>query len=572
MEKRPRNKDEKAWWRRLFCWSKKKASASSSSLLATRDSSSGKSDSERSESEPSVNFSETSSLSSVSQRSRLTMRSLQKIKRSVDDGYDGNFNFKTSYEAEFKTMRMLGRGAFGSVFLAKRRRPADPEEKEVFAVKRIKKDLLRSKRHGHALLLEIEIMMKLRNNLNVVHFEDAYEDARAVYMVMEHCSGGDLIYNVNANSNFRESDVRVYFQDIARLVGQCHKQNILHRDIKPENFLKSEKSPKAPLKMIDFGLSCMWTGKPKKDTTGTPFYMAPEVLMKKGYGKPADVWSAGCVLYFLVEGKNPFEPCDTFANLCQKVSSKPVSFNKPIWKNISPQLKDLAARMLERNPSKRLTYEQIVKHPWLDTDISPSAALNDTMIQKFQSIGSFHRLKRKVLTEALKYLELDEMEELSVIFSKLDIDNDGFIDKKEMVEGLKQYGYKVSDHDSKVIIENIDVDGNGQLDQNEFVVALLDLKTLQKDRKWQNIVSDLFNEIDKDGDGQLSAEEIKQAIPYSEYLEDIDDEVEQIIEEADTDHNGKIELTEFTKMINETATTLDTFDKRLRKRYASAKY
>merc|ERR1712072_758869 len=158
---------------------------------------------------------------------------------------------------------------------------------------------------------------------------------------------------------------------------------------------------------------------------------------------------------------------------------------------------------------KRLTYQQAVKHPWLDNDISPSAALNDTMIQKFQSIGSFHRLKRKVLSEALKYLELEETGELLQLFSKLDVDNDGFITKKELLKGLGQVGYKVSDHDSKVIIENIDVDGNGQLDQNEFVVALLDLKTLQKQRKWHNIITSLFDEMDKDKDGQLSASEIK---------------------------------------------------------------
>ena len=132
----------------------------------------------------------------------------------------------------------------------------------------------------------------------------------------------------------------------------------------------------------------------------------------------------------------------------------------------------------------------------------------------------------------------------------------------------------MSNHDSKVIIENIDVDGNGQLDQNEFVVALLDLRTLQKNRKWHKVVSDLFNEMDKDKDGQLTAEEIKQAIPYSEYFEgeDIDDEVQQIIEEADTDRNGTIDTSEFSRMINEAATTLDTFDKRLRKRYASHKH
>ena len=105
--------------------------------------------------------------------------------------------------------------------------------------------------------------------------------------------------------------------------------------------------------------------------------MAPEVLLKKGYSFPADLWAAGCVLFFLVQGTNPFEPCDTFANLQAKVSKKSVSFSNPIWTKVSPQLKDLTARLLDRDPETRLTYQQAVKHPWLDNDISPSAALND---------------------------------------------------------------------------------------------------------------------------------------------------------------------------------------------------
>jgi calcium-dependent protein kinase len=501
---------------------------------------------------------------------RLTLRRLSVIKKDLDHEYTGHFSFKPGYENDFKTIRMLGRGAFGSVFVASQRHSG--ENVELFAVKRIKKDLLKSKRHGHALLMEIEIMMKMRNNLNVVHIEDVYEDSHAVYMVMEYCSGGDLIQNSKSSPTFSEADVRLYFQDIIRLIGQCHKLKILHRDIKPDNFLKADKNAKSPLKMIDFGLSCMWKGKPKKDMTGTPFYMAPEVFAKTGYGYQADMWSAGCVLYFLVAGQNPFEPCDTFPNLQKKVCSRDASFERPVWNQVSEQLKDLAKRLLDRDPETRLTYKLAAKHPWLDTDISPSAALNDTMIQKFQSTGSFHRLKRKVLTDALKYLELEEAEELTILFSQIDVNQDGFITKQELIQGLQNNGYKVSDHDSKVIIENIDVDGNGELDQNEFVVALLDLRTLQKQRKWQNIIKDLFDEMDKDKDGQLCAEEIKQAIPYSELLEEIDDEVQQIMEEVDIDGSGTIDITEFKKMINETAETLDTFDKRLRKRYASAKH
>ena len=106
-----------------------------------------------------------------------------------------------------------------------------------------------------------------------------------------------------------------------------------------------------------------------------------------------------------------------------------------------------------------------------------------------------------------------------------------------------------------------------------FIASVREKKViLQKQRKWQNIVKDLFDEMDIDKDGKLSIEEVKAAIPYSEFLEDIDDEVQLILEEADTDGNGFIELSEFKKMINETAETLDTFDKRLGKRYGSVKY
>ena len=83
---------------------------------------------------------------------------------------------------------MLGRGAFGAVFLAKRtfgQEPASEEDEGVYAVKRIKKELLKSERQYRSLLLEIEVMIKLRQNLNVVRIEDVYEDDSAVYMVME---------------------------------------------------------------------------------------------------------------------------------------------------------------------------------------------------------------------------------------------------------------------------------------------------------------------------------------------------------------------------------------------------
>jgi len=158
--------DEDPWWRKVFCWVKAKhnsargSSTASGSLLETQQ------QDEHGAPEGNQLRTQNSDLSDVSSlgtpgsgrsTSRLTMRSLHKIKEemSLKKSYDVKFSFKRGYEAEFKTVRMLGRGAFGSVFLAMRRVPLDPAEPEVFAVKRIKKDMLKSKRHGHALLLEI---------------------------------------------------------------------------------------------------------------------------------------------------------------------------------------------------------------------------------------------------------------------------------------------------------------------------------------------------------------------------------------------------------------------------------
>jgi len=519
-------------------------------------------------------------VSSTGSFSKISMRKLCKIRKALEKDYSGQFNFKTGYTDEFKTVKMLGRGAFGAVFLACRAESYEQikdslHPKNCFAVKRIKKDLLRSSRQCRSLLLEIEIMVKLRNNLNVCHIQDIWEDDRAVYMVMEYCSGGDLIHQCKSHKQFSEADARLYFQDILRLLKLCHQHKILHRDIKPDNFLKADKSANAPLKMIDFGLSAMWTGALKMDMTGTPFYMAPEVILKRGYGPPADLWSAGCVLYFLVAGRNPFQPCETFKDLQKKVMCQKLEFNSaesPAWRGVSPQLKDLAARLLDRNQENRLTARQALKHPWFNEKLNPSAALNDTVIQKFQSAGSFHRLKRKLLVESLKYLELEEAEELTILFNTIDINGDGYITREEMVIGLKRHGYKISDVESRILIENVDVDGNGLLDQNEFVVALLDMKTFQKQRKWQKIVQDLFDDMDKDKDGQLSAQEVKEAIPYSNLIgTDIDEEVEEIMEEMDQDRNGTIDIREFTKMLNEAASSLDVFDKRLNKRYGSVR-
>ena len=140
------------WWNKLICWKRKhwddhgyKGANKSSSLLETQeDGTSPDPQSLRIHGENKSSGSSFSEGVSISSSKRLTMRRLSNIKTRVEDAYTGKFDFKTGYEHEFKTLRMLGRGAFGSVFLAQRRSSlSQSQEKEVFAVKRIKKDLLK---------------------------------------------------------------------------------------------------------------------------------------------------------------------------------------------------------------------------------------------------------------------------------------------------------------------------------------------------------------------------------------------------------------------------------------------
>ncbi len=196
-------------------------------------------------------------------RNKISVRQLRIAHKCVDESAKSGaaknkprtFNFKRTFREDYKVVKMLGRGAFGVVFLAVHQSDAAPSTAEVeqqlrsvdstgaqglYAVKRIKKDLLRSVRQSRALLLEIEVMIKLRSNINVVNLNDVYEDDQSVYMVMEFCSGGDLI-QISKGHTFKESTARLYFEAILRLVKNCHEKKILHRDIKPDNFLKSNK-------------------------------------------------------------------------------------------------------------------------------------------------------------------------------------------------------------------------------------------------------------------------------------------------------------------------------------------
>ncbi|KAL3818122.1 hypothetical protein ACJIZ3_004027 [Penstemon smallii] len=257
----------------------------------------------------------------------------------------------------------LGLGRFGII-----RECSDKLTGEVLACKSIAKERLVTEDDVRSVKLEIEIMTKLSGHDNIVDLKAVYEENDYVHLVMELCAGGELFHRIEKQGRFTEHEAQITFKQLMEVLIYCHDKGIFHRDLKPENILLVSKSSSSPIKLADFGLATyIQQGERLHGTVGSPFYIAPEVLVG-GYNQAADVWSAGVILYILLSGMPPFWG-KTKSSIFSAVRVANLCFRPDPWDQISTSAKDLISGMLCLDPSKRLTAAQVLAHSWI-TNIS----------------------------------------------------------------------------------------------------------------------------------------------------------------------------------------------------------
>ncbi|KAG2683453.1 hypothetical protein I3760_10G031600 [Carya illinoinensis] len=443
-------------------------------------------------------------------------------------------------ELQYELGRELGRGEFGITKLC-----TDRATGETFACKSISKNKLRTAVDIADVRREVEIMKHLPAHPNIVSLKDTYEDDRAVHIVMELCEGGELFDRIVARGHYTERAAAAVTKTVVEVVQMCHKHGVMHRDLKPENFLFANMKETAPLKAIDFGLSVFFKpGERFTEIVGSPYYMAPEVL-KRNYGPEIDVWSAGVILYILLCGFPPFW-AETEQGVAQAIIKSVVDFRKDPWPKVSDNAKDLVKKMLNPDPKRRLTAQEVLDHPWLqNANKAPNVSLGETVRARLKQFSLMNKLKKRALRIIAERLSVDEVADIKEGFKMMDTSNKGKINVDELRVGLHKLGHQIPDTDVQILMEAGDVDKDGYLDYGEFVAISVHLRKMGNDDEHLHKAFELF---DRNQSGYIEIEELRDSL--SDEVEPNSEEViNGIMRDVDTDKDGRISYQEFAAMM-----------------------
>ncbi|VFQ91599.1 unnamed protein product [Cuscuta campestris] len=433
--------------------------------------------------------------------------------------------------------RKLGQGQFGTTYLC-----TEISSGIEYACKSISKRKLISKEDLEDVQREIQIMHHLAGHKNIVTIKGAYEDALYVHIVMELCNGGELFDRIIHRGHYSERKAAELIKIVVGVVESCHSLGVMHRDLKPENFLLVNKDDDFSLKAIDFGLSVFFKpGQIFTDVVGSPYYVAPEVLLKH-YGPEADVWTAGVILYILLSGVPPFW-AETQQGIFDAVLKGHIDFESDPWPLISDSAKDLIRKMLCMRPSERLTAHEVLCHPWIcENGVAPDRALDPAVLSRLKQFSAMNKLKKMALRVIAESLSEEEIAGLREMFKAMDTDNSGAITFDELKAGLRKYGSTLKDTEIRELMDAADVDNSGTIDYGEFIAATIHLNKLERE---EHLMA-AFQYFDKDGSGYITVDELQQAC-VEHNITDVF--YEDIIREVDQDNDGRIDYGEFVAMM-----------------------
>ncbi|KAI9887051.1 MAG: hypothetical protein M1823_001123 [Watsoniomyces obsoletus] len=308
-------------------------------------------------------------------------------------------------KAHYRFGKTLGAGTYGIV------REAECAEGKVAIKIILKKNV---KGNEQMVYDELSMLQRLKHP-HIVSFRDWFESRDKYYIVTQLATGGELFDRICEKGKFTEKDASQTIRQVLEAVDYLHSNDVVHRDLKPENLLYLTPDPESALVLADFGIAKMLGSKDEVLTTmaGSFGYAAPEVMLKRGHGKPVDMWSLGVITYTLLCGYSPFRS-ESISDLIEECKHGKVVFHDRYWKDVSNDAKAFIGELLQPRPEDRATSGEALKHIW----ISGKTATDHNLLPEIRAYITKARLRRGVeiikLANRIQALKMQEDEEEDV--------------------------------------------------------------------------------------------------------------------------------------------------------------
>ena len=262
---------------------------------------------------------------------------------------------------DFERIRVLGKGAFGKVILAREKKTG-----EVYAMKILKKTHVVNKRQVEHTMSERYVLGRTKHPF-IVGMHYAFQTNEKLIFVLDYCAGGDLYYHISRAGHLPLDRARFYTAELVEALAHLHSRGVVYRDLKPENVMMDMDGH---VKLVDFGLSKQGITNPVSGAhsyCGTPEYLAPEVMTEqafRSYGTAIDWWSLGALLYEMLTGLPPWYNRDR-KKMFAGIRAGELRFPE----TMPADAQSLLRALLCRNPRQRLGatqdgVDQIRQHPF----------------------------------------------------------------------------------------------------------------------------------------------------------------------------------------------------------------
>lgn len=259
---------------------------------------------------------------------------------------------------------------------------------------------------------EIKILSDIHHP-HVVQMRAIFDTEETLFIVMELMLGGELYEEIVRRKSFSEKDASNIMKQLFSALSYLHKKGIVHRDLKLENLLITEPNS-LDIKLADFGLSKIVAGDALTTACGTPFYVAPDILLGTGYDSAVDMWACGILLYVLLSGRLPFA-ADSDAELFKLIIDGDLVWKSPQFDTISDEAKDLISNLIVVEPRDRFTADEAIQHVFIKEN-NRSTPLHASFLDNLKNVSalskaSIEKAKKKTPGKSSSLDDLDSDDE-----------------------------------------------------------------------------------------------------------------------------------------------------------------